>query len=270
MRSPIARTGLVRRPSQTASAWIPGTPKATSAPAASRHSATSFPPVRTLTVCATAAILSRRMSRDPRHDVLFEPLQIGPKTLRNRFYAVPHCTGYGTEKPGSQAWFRAMKAEGGWAAVCTEYAPVSWDSDEAPYVSARLWDDDDLANLAVMCERVHEHGALAGIELTHTGGACHQPPVAAPLGGARPSSRATTSRTSCPRRWSSPTSSASARTGCAQPSARARRGSTSSTSTAGTATCRSSSSRRSTTGAPTSTAAPSRTARASGSRRSRP
>ena len=110
------------------------------------------------------------MPRDPRHDVLFEPLQIGPKTLRNRFYAVPHCTGYGTEKPGSQAWFRAMKAEGGWAAVCTEYAPVSWDSDESPYVSARLWDDDDLANLAVMCERVHEHGALAGIELTHSGG----------------------------------------------------------------------------------------------------
>ena len=71
------------------------------------------------------------MPRDPRHDVLFEPLQIGPKTLRNRFYAVPHCTGYGTEKPGSQAWFRAMKAEGGWAAVCTEYAPVSFDSDES-------------------------------------------------------------------------------------------------------------------------------------------
>ena len=126
------------------------------------------------------------MSRDPRHDVLFEPLQIGPKTLRNRFYAVPHCTGYGTEKPGSQAWFRAMKAEGGWAAVCTEYAPVSWDSDEAPYVSARLWDDDDLANLAVMCERVHEHGALAGIELTHYGRPCHQPPVAASLGGPVP------------------------------------------------------------------------------------
>ncbi|MGH3022880.1 MAG: FAD-dependent oxidoreductase [Gaiellaceae bacterium] len=109
------------------------------------------------------------MPRDPRHDVLFEPVRIGPKTLRNRFYAVPHCTGYGTEKPGSQAWFRAMKAEGGWAAVCTEYAPVSADSDESPYISSRLWDEEDLANLAVMCDLVHEHGALAGIELTHTG-----------------------------------------------------------------------------------------------------
>jgi 2,4-dienoyl-CoA reductase-like NADH-dependent reductase (Old Yellow Enzyme family) len=30
------------------------------------------------------------MARDPRHDNLFEPIQIGPKTLRNRFYQVPH------------------------------------------------------------------------------------------------------------------------------------------------------------------------------------
>jgi dimethylamine/trimethylamine dehydrogenase len=89
--------------------------------------------------------------------------------MRNRFYQVPHCTGFGTRKPGSQAAHRAMKAEGGWAAVCTEYSPVSRDSDESPYVSAQLWDDDDLANLALMCEQVHEHGSLAGIELAHTG-----------------------------------------------------------------------------------------------------
>ena len=33
------------------------------------------------------------IARDPRHDILFEPVRIGPKTLRNRFYQVPHCTG---------------------------------------------------------------------------------------------------------------------------------------------------------------------------------
>jgi len=109
------------------------------------------------------------MSRDPRHDVLFEPVRIGPKTLKNRFYAVPHCTGYGTEKPGSQARFRATKAEGGWAAVCTEYAPVSVESDESPYASARLWDDGDVRNLARMCDAVHAFGALAGAELWYGG-----------------------------------------------------------------------------------------------------
>jgi dimethylamine/trimethylamine dehydrogenase len=110
------------------------------------------------------------MARDPKHDVLFEPVRIGPKTLRNRFYQVPHCTGYGTEKPGSHARFRAVKAEGGWAAVNTEYAPVSQDSDESPWISSRLWDEDDTRNLAILCDEVHDHGSLAGIELTHSGG----------------------------------------------------------------------------------------------------
>lgn len=33
------------------------------------------------------------MSRDPRYDILFEPVKIGPVTARNRFYQVPHCNG---------------------------------------------------------------------------------------------------------------------------------------------------------------------------------
>jgi dimethylamine/trimethylamine dehydrogenase len=96
-------------------------------------------------------------------------VRIGPKTLRNRFYQVPHCTGFGTRKPGSQAAHRGTKAEGGWAGICTEYSPVGLDSDESPYISAQLWDEDDLGNLALMVDAVHEHGSLAGIELTHSG-----------------------------------------------------------------------------------------------------
>jgi dimethylamine/trimethylamine dehydrogenase len=109
------------------------------------------------------------MARDPRHDILFESVQIGPKTLRNRFYQVPHCTGFGSEKPGSQARFRGMKAEGGWAAVCTEEALVSLDSDYWPVVSQRIWDDDDVRNLALMADEAHRFDSLAGIELTHGG-----------------------------------------------------------------------------------------------------
>ena len=109
------------------------------------------------------------MARDSRFDVLFEPVQIGPKTLRNRFYQVPHCTGFGVEKPWSQAAHRAVKAEGGWAAVCTEYCTVSPDADETPFISARMWDDHDLAHLALVPEEAHRYGSLAGIELSHSG-----------------------------------------------------------------------------------------------------
>jgi dimethylamine/trimethylamine dehydrogenase len=107
--------------------------------------------------------------RDPRFDILFQPVRIGPKVLRNRFYQVPHCTGFGTDRPGAQARFRATKAEGGWAAVCTELCSIHPESDRAPRPVARLWDDDDARNLALMCEEAHRHGSLAGVELWHGG-----------------------------------------------------------------------------------------------------
>lgn len=41
------------------------------------------------------------MARDHSgYDILFTPIQIGSKTLKNRFYQVPHCIGAGTNYPG--------------------------------------------------------------------------------------------------------------------------------------------------------------------------
>ncbi|SVD73658.1 uncharacterized protein METZ01_LOCUS426512, partial [marine metagenome] len=33
------------------------------------------------------------MSREKRHDILFKPIKLGPKVLKNRFWQVPHCNG---------------------------------------------------------------------------------------------------------------------------------------------------------------------------------
>lgn len=107
--------------------------------------------------------------RDPRYDVLFEPVAIGPVTAKNRFYQVPHCNGMGHAMPEAHAAMREMKAEGGWAVVCTEECEIHPSGDVSPYVEARLWDDQDIPALALMCERVHAHGALAAVELTHNG-----------------------------------------------------------------------------------------------------
>jgi dimethylamine/trimethylamine dehydrogenase len=109
------------------------------------------------------------MARDPKYDILFEPIQLGPKTLKNRFYQVPHCIGAGSEKPGFQAYHRGIKAEGGWGALCTEYCSIHPESDDTMRVSARIWDDDDVRNLSVMCDRLHQFDALAGIELWYGG-----------------------------------------------------------------------------------------------------
>ena len=107
--------------------------------------------------------------RDPRYDVLFEPVRIGPLTAKNRFFQVPHCNGMGYRDPSALAEMRAVKAEGGWAVVCTEEAEIHYSSEVTPYIEARIWDDCDIPALARMAERVHDHGALAGIELAYNG-----------------------------------------------------------------------------------------------------
>ena len=113
------------------------------------------------------------MARDPKYDILFEPIKLGPKTLRNRFWQVPHCNGAGVDKPGMQSSFRGMKAEGGWGAVFTEVCMVVPHGDVLPMVCSKLWDDGDIQNLAAMCDSVHEHDSLAGVELAHSGGLAH-------------------------------------------------------------------------------------------------
>jgi dimethylamine/trimethylamine dehydrogenase len=109
------------------------------------------------------------MPRDPRYDILFEPVRIGPVTAKNRFFQVPHCNGMGHAHPHAHAAMRGMKAEGGWAVVSTEECEIHPSSDITPYVEARLWDDYDIPHNALMCEAVHRHGALAAIELSHNG-----------------------------------------------------------------------------------------------------
>jgi dimethylamine/trimethylamine dehydrogenase len=107
--------------------------------------------------------------RDPRFDILFEPVKIGPVVAKNRFYQVPHCNGMGHAKPRSHAAMRGVKAEGGWAVVSTEEVEIHPSGDISPYVEGRLWDDADIPALALMTQAIHEHGALAAIELVHAG-----------------------------------------------------------------------------------------------------
>ncbi|MDH5356911.1 MAG: NADH:flavin oxidoreductase, partial [Gammaproteobacteria bacterium] len=107
--------------------------------------------------------------RDPRYDILFEPVKIGPVTAKNRFYQVPHCTGMGWLRPRMVADLRGMKAEGGWGVVCTEYCSIHPASDDAPYPSHSLWDKNDIKSHRFMTDKLHEHGSLAGAELWVSG-----------------------------------------------------------------------------------------------------
>jgi len=37
--------------------------------------------------------MTRTVPRDPRYDILFEPVKIGPVIAKNRFFRAPHCNG---------------------------------------------------------------------------------------------------------------------------------------------------------------------------------
>ncbi|MEX1234522.1 MAG: FAD-dependent oxidoreductase [Roseovarius sp.] len=108
-------------------------------------------------------------ARDPRYDILFEPVRIGPVTAPNRFYQVPHCNGMGHQYPSSMAEMRGVKAEGGWGVVCTEQVEIHHSSELSPAIEGRLWDDADLPVLQRMTDKIHEHGGLAGIEPCYDG-----------------------------------------------------------------------------------------------------
>jgi len=67
------------------------------------------------------------------------------------------------------AEMRSVKAEGGWAVVCTEEVEIHPSSEHSPIIEGRLWDDADIPVFARMNEKIHEHGSLAGIEPAYSG-----------------------------------------------------------------------------------------------------
>ena len=107
--------------------------------------------------------------RDPRYDILFEEVQIGPITTPNRFFSVPHATGHNPLMPNGSIGMREMKAEGGWGVVCMQLAEIDPTSDISNLPMEKFWDDTDIKSHALLVERIKRHGALTAIELAHTG-----------------------------------------------------------------------------------------------------
>ena len=108
-------------------------------------------------------------ARDPRYDLLFEPLKIGPVTAPNRFYSVPHATGHSPLMPNGSIGMREMKAEGGWGVISMQVAEIDPTSDISNLPMERFWDETDVKSHALMVDRVKKHGAITAVEIAHTG-----------------------------------------------------------------------------------------------------
>ncbi|NBZ86862.1 FAD-dependent oxidoreductase [Stagnihabitans tardus] len=103
------------------------------------------------------------------YDLLFQPVKIGAKTAKNRFYQVPHCNGGGYRDPSAAAAMRGIKAEGGWGVIFTEQTEMHHTSEITPFIELRLWEDKDIPSIAKMAAAMKTHGALAGIQLAYSG-----------------------------------------------------------------------------------------------------
>lgn len=107
------------------------------------------------------------MTLENRYAVLFEPVQIGPKVAKNRFWCTPHAIGFGSDSAASAAEYRATKADGGWGVVFTEATTITPEMDKTPHRMSRLWDEGDVRNQRHIAESIKSRGALAGIELEY-------------------------------------------------------------------------------------------------------
>ncbi len=106
---------------------------------------------------------------DPRYAPLFEPLKIGPVTAPNRLVSMPHAIGHSYLMPNGAIGIRETRAEGGWGIVAMQLSEIDPTSDLSGLPYERLWDGGDVQAHARSVARIHAHGALASIELGHTG-----------------------------------------------------------------------------------------------------
>ncbi|PHP65418.1 hypothetical protein CSC94_18835 [Zhengella mangrovi] len=106
---------------------------------------------------------------DPRYAPLFEPLRIGPVTTPNRLVSMPHAIGHSYLMPNGAIGIRETRAEGGWGIVAMQLSEIDPTSDLSGLPYERLWDEGDVQAHARSVARIHANGALASIELGHTG-----------------------------------------------------------------------------------------------------
>jgi 2,4-dienoyl-CoA reductase-like NADH-dependent reductase (Old Yellow Enzyme family) len=112
------------------------------------------------------------------HDPLFQPLRVGPLELRNRVIFGAHFTMFTEPNPvwGEPGFYGrrygrylADRARGGVAAVIAGETAVAPNTAYKMPNNANGWDPACVPHYEQLTSQVHEHGAAAFIQLTHSG-----------------------------------------------------------------------------------------------------
>ncbi len=114
---------------------------------------------------------------------LFSPLQIRDITFRNRLVVSPMCQ-YSSQDGFADDWHLVhlgSRAVGGAALVISEATAVSPEGRISPG-DLGIWKDEHIPFLRRITDFIHQHGAIAGIQLAHAG---HKASTQAPWDGGR-------------------------------------------------------------------------------------
>ena len=112
----------------------------------------------------------KAMARDPRYDILFEPVKIGPVTREEPLLPGAALQRHGLSRPDrARRDARASRRRAAGPSSAPSRRRSTPPREITPFIELRLWDDQDMPMLARIADAIHEHGALAGIELCHNG-----------------------------------------------------------------------------------------------------
>lgn len=103
---------------------------------------------------------------------LCKPLRIGNLTLRNRMCSAPmgatDVDRYGTPGPRTQGFYE-LRAKGGAAIVTVSELVVHPETDGSQMLKLSLSTPGQLGAFAYVADAIRRHGAVASIELSHSG-----------------------------------------------------------------------------------------------------
>ena len=110
------------------------------------------------------------MKRDYPH--LCAPLTVGRLTLRNRMLSAPmgatDITAEGTPGPRTQGFYE-LRAKGGAAVVTVSELVVHPETDGSQMLRLSLKTPGQLGAFTYLADAIKRHGAVASIELSHSG-----------------------------------------------------------------------------------------------------
>jgi 2,4-dienoyl-CoA reductase-like NADH-dependent reductase (Old Yellow Enzyme family) len=112
---------------------------------------------------------TRRGAQDFR--LLFTPMEIGRREVKNRIVSTAHATGFGEDGVLTDRYVRyhERKAAGGAGLIMTFGSASVYRESAASYGSVSLWDPENEPFLRDLADRVHAHGALIMSQATHMG-----------------------------------------------------------------------------------------------------